>query len=320
LVMEGAYFLTGMPGGKKLYLDCGSSWSIGRSGENALVFDDKAMSRCHAVVQEMHPGKFYFIDFGSSNGSTLNGRRVTTPVELKNGDQLLCGETKLLFCQPADQSLPLKPALGDEGTMVLHMERLVTVLVIDIRDFTPLARQIDEALLARTIGTWFRKLGSIFRNYGCASDKYIGDAAMAVWVHESQLPDHEQICQVLRAIMEIQTLTAELHREFSLPAPLRIGAGINTGFCIVGNSGPQDNPDFSPLGESVNAAFRLESATKNSGCDVALGRQTFLCLSGTPGALQHFEKRMVELKGYEEPVEAWLTSYTTLSEFLAEQS
>jgi adenylate cyclase len=314
-----AYFRTETPTGKKLYLNAGSSWTIGRSSENVFVFNDKAMSRCHAVVQQMQPGKFYFIDFGSSNGSTLNGRRVTTPVELKNGDLLLCGETKLVFCKPNQQSAPAESEALDERTIVLRVKRVVTVLVVDIRDFTPLARQIDEGLLARSIGTWFRELGLIFRRNGCAIEKYIGDAAMAVWVHESQMPDHEQICVVLKALLEIQRLTAGLHDQFSLPSPVRIGAGINTGLSIVGNCGPQENPDFSPLGESVNAAFRLESTTKNSGYDVALGRQTFTCLNGAPDAEKYFDRRMVDLKGYEEPVEAWLTTYSKLGEFLGGQ-
>jgi adenylate cyclase len=267
----------------------------------------------------MQLGRFYFIDFGSSNGSTLNGRRITTPVELHNGDSLVCGETKLSFCNANPESQAGKSVLGDEGTTVLQPKRLVTVLVVDIRDFTPLARQIDEGLLARSIGTWFRKLGSMFRRNGCATEKYIGDAAMAVWVHENQMPDQEQICLVLETLLEIQGLTAGLHEQFSLPSPVRIGAGINTGPSIVGNCGPQENPDFSPLGESVNTAFRLESTTKNSGFDLALGGVTFECLSSAPDAVKYFEKRMVELKGYEEPVTAWLTTYPKLSEFLVRQ-
>ena len=316
MVIEQAYFLTETQARKKLYLKPGMSWTIGRSAENAFVFDDKAMSRCHAVVQQMQEGKFYFIDFGSSNGSMLNGRRITTPVELNNGDSLLCGETRLVFCKPEQESLVAESALREEGTVVLQRKSLVTVLVVDIRDFTPMARQVDEALLARSIGTWFRELGSIFRRNACATDKYIGDAAMAVWVHETQMPEQEQIRLVLETLLEIQGLTAGLHERFALPAPVRIGAGINTGPCIVGNTGPQGNPDFSPLGDSVNAAFRLESTTKNSGFDVALGRLTFGCLGGAPDVVKYFEKRMVMLKGYEEPVEAWLTSYPALGKFM----
>jgi adenylate cyclase len=315
LEIEQPYFVTGRQATTKLYLNTGSSWTIGRSAENVFVFEDNAMSRRHAVVQQMQPGKFYFIDLGSSNGSTLNGRRITTPVELHDGDSLLCGETTLLFCKPTQESAPRLVSKAG-GTVVLRHKRLVTVLVVDIRDFTGLARQIDEALLAQTVGTWFRELGSMYQRSGCATEKYIGDASMAVWVHESQIPNQKQICRVLETLLEIQQFTAGLHECFSLPSPVRIGAGINTGLSIMGNMGPQENPDFSPLGDSVNAAFRLESATKNCGFDVALGRLTFECLSGPPDAVNYFEKRMVEFKGYDGLVEAWLTSYSRLGEFL----
>jgi adenylate cyclase len=101
---------------------------------------------------------------------------------------------------------------------------------------------------------------------------------------------------------------------------MRVGAGINTGLSIVSNTGPQENPDFSPLGDTVNATFRLETATKKSGFDLALGRTTMECLNGQAGlsqhCAQHFEKQSVELKGYDKSVEAWFTSFDKLQDFL----
>jgi adenylate cyclase len=313
---EHSYFvLKGQQTEDKLYLNLGGSWTIGRSAENAFAFEDSSMSRRHAVVQELQPGKFYLIDLGSRNGSTLNGRRVTTSVELHDGDSVGCGETTLVFHKPGGESQTGRSLSGD-ATLGLLRRRLTTVLVVDIRDFTTLSCQIDEELLAQTVGTWFRELGSIFRRSGCVTEKYIGDAAMAVWVHEGRIPDQKQMRRVLEALIEIQKFTANLQKQFSLPSPVRIGAGINIGLSAIGNSGPQENPDFSPLGESVNAAFRLESSTKNSGFDVALGRLAFDCLGVTPNVARHFEKRIIELKGYDQPTEVYLTSYSALSRFL----
>jgi adenylate cyclase len=85
---------------------------------------------------------------------------------------------------------------------------------------------------------------------------------------------------------------------------------------VLGNTGAEGNPEFSPLGDSVNVAFRLESATKGSGFDVALGQKTFTCLRDIPGAQSFFEMRQVALKGYKDPVEAWLTSFESLERFL----
>lgn len=59
------------------------------------------------------------------------------------------------------------------------------------------------------------------------------------------------------------------------------------------------------------------NSTDVMGFDVALGRLTFECLSGAAGAANYFEKRLLELKGYDKPVETWLISYSQLREFLA---
>jgi len=328
LAIEQPYFeVEGASAEKRLRLEGANSWTIGRSPGNAFVLNDDAMSRRHALVQQMQPGKFYLIDLGSRNGSSLNGRRITTSVELHDGDSILCGSTTLIFHHQISEgetagttpgARATEPdSLDNHATLILYEKRLLTVLVVDIRGFTQLAQQLDEALLAQSMGTWFRELGSVLRRNGCATDKYIGDAAMGVWVHEGQIPDQEEIRGVLQTLLQIQQCTKNLHQQFSLPSTVCIGAGINTGLSVMSNSGPNEHPDFSPLGDSVNTAFRLESATKNTGFDVALGRLTFECLSGAADAVEYFERRFVELKGYKQPVETWLTSYAKLGEFLA---
>ena len=201
--------------------------------------------------------------------------------------------------------------------MVMYARRVITVLVVDIRDFTPLTRQLDEAVLAQTIGTWFRQAGLILRQYHASGDKYIGDAVMAVWTHAVGKPNSVEVLSALRALAEIQDVTRTLHEKFPLPAPLRIGAGVNTGLSVMSNTGPQENPDFSPLGDAVNAAFRLETSTKNSGFDVSLGCTTMESLQeGNAGVARYFEKKSVQLKGYENSIDAWFTSFGRLRSFL----
>jgi adenylate cyclase len=74
---------------------------------------------------------------------------------------------------------------------------------------------------------------------------------------------------------------------------------VNTGPAIVGGS------EYTALGDTVNAAFRLEAATKQIGLGVALGARTFQELALTAGSSSPFAKREVELKGYEGPSTAW---------------
>jgi adenylate cyclase len=302
---------------RKLPLNGASHWTIGRSADNTFAFNDNMMSKYHAVIQEMQPGNFYFIDLGSLNGSLVKHRRVTTPLRLRNQDVLVCGSTHMTFCDTSVEAEheALENSFSDP-TLVMYSRRLITVLVVDIRDFTILAQKLDEALLARTIGTWSRETDAIVRRHGSSGDKYIGDAVMAVWTHASENVQAAEMQQVLQALSKIQGLTGTLHERFSLPAPIRIGAGINTGISMVSNTGAQENPDFSPLGDSVNVAFRLETATKKSGFDVAVGESAFACLRENPRSERCFEKRKVELKGYEQPTEVWLTTFASLESFL----
>lgn len=299
----------------------GSTWGIGRSDRNTIVLADPWVSRNHAMVQRLETGEYYFIDFGSRNGSFVNGRRVSIPVLLQDGDRMTVGETPIVFHQQLTLGTlgptePLEEGDGETATAVLHVRCLISVLVVDIRDFTPLARQVDEALLSQAIGSWFRQVGEIIQRFGSRVDKYIGDAVMAVWIHGTQGPNRQDLLRLLRALWAIEKTTSNLHYQYPLPHPLRIGAGINTGYAMVGNTGSGDRQEYTALGDTVNTAFRLESATKSLGLDVVLGEATFAHLHHLPGLEDAFDPHTLLLKGHDQPSTVWGTTFTQLKEFL----
>jgi adenylate cyclase len=113
----------------------------------------------------------------------------------------------------------------------------------------------------------------------------------------------------MRAAAEIETATAELSRTLPLPEPLRIGAGLNTGHAILGGA------EYTALGDAVNAAFRLEAATKSLGGGVLVGDPTFHELNLASPA--PFVRREVALKGYEALSTAWAISFDDLRSFVA---
>jgi len=73
-----------------------------------------------------------------------------------------------------------------------------------------------------------------------------------------------------------------LRERFELPNEVRIGAGLNTGTAAVGNPGSAQVMDFTALGDTVNAAFRLETASKELKTDVVLGQPTFDYIKALP--------------------------------------
>ena len=297
--------------GRRFPLAGGQSWAIGRGDGCTVMLDSRSVSRLHALIQRKDAGDLALVDLGSRNGSFVNSRRVSFPVVLNDKDRLVFGDQELLFRNPTRSASIVSIPEADTRnapTTALHTHSLATIVVVDIRDFTPLARTLSEALLSQTIGTWFLRAGQITQRLGSWAQKYIGDAVMAVWVHDN--PGHlgPDLLRALKAVSEINAATDEISRTLSLPSPLRIGAGVNTGPAIIGGN------DYTALGDTVNAAFRLESATKTLGLSVALGERTYqeLALSGQSA----FVKREVALKGYEGPNSAWAISFEDLQEFL----
>lgn len=307
-------------GQRHLSLIGSNCWTIGRSDDNNFVLPDRWISRNHAMLQCMETGEFYLIDLGSRNGSFVNGRRVSVPVTLHNGDLLTFGQTELRFYCPASEPAGTSTS-GDSShdftaTATLHVRRRISVMVVDIRDFTVMTRQLDEKLLSEVIGTWFRHAGDIIGQYGSWVDKYIGDAVMAVWIHGAQEVESQEMMQIARAINALHKMTSQLHQQFPLPFPLRVGAGVNTGYAMVGNTGTSERPDYTALGDTVNAAFRFETSTKQLGLDVAIGETTYQQLAQLGASEQTFKHYSVMMKGYDSPLDTHACTFSDLERFL----
>ncbi len=306
--------------GKRYFPLVGRSyWTIGRGKDNDCVIGDHCISRHHAILQLTETGGFFLIDLGSRNGTFVNERRVSIPVTLHSGDHIIFGKTKVEFlCPLVNQVIEADKETLERDTMLLHERRLMSVMVVDMRNFTTLARQLDDNLLSYLIGNWFRQAGEIIRNSGSWVDKYIGDAVMAIWFHGHQEVNQAQIIQIFQAVSNLNQMTKELSHQYPVPFELSIGGGINTGYAMVGNTGSGDHPDYTAIGDTVNAAFRLESATKELGLDIAIGEQTYTYFRDLPQSHNLFDQYTVNLKGYETPKLTYGVTFDELEKFLAE--
>jgi adenylate cyclase len=305
-------------GEQDVRLENGNAWRLGRSSDNQIRVQSDLISRQHALVQRMENGEYCLFDLGSRNGTFLNGTRVTIPVPLKDGDQILLGDFPISFHCPTSVDGPTDsvPALNTQATTVLFMEKMTSVLVVDVKGFTKIAQVIDPQLLSQVMGTLFRSGGDIMRKHGSWGQKYIGDALMSVWVHKKN-GEGSQVLSILHALGELTQVINVLQEQFQLPFPIAIGAGINTGPAAIGNAGSAHTADYTALGETVNAAFRFESATREIGLDVVIGRETMKYLRQCgDNPEQFFEEKTVQLKGYEIPAKVWATSFANFRDFL----
>src|SRR5262245_6000119 len=133
------------------------SCSLGRSTSNQVAVPDQTVSRRHALIQAQGEQEYWLVDFGSSNGTYLNGQRIARPTRLSDGDVLRMGGVQYVFRQ--DQSrLPSLSAtwLSDKTVMDVRSVQC-WLLVADIVDSTRLATELPLEEAPRVIGQWLRE-------------------------------------------------------------------------------------------------------------------------------------------------------------------
>jgi adenylate cyclase len=141
-----------------------------------------------------------------------------------------------------------------------------TFLFTDVRGFTSLSEQLQPEQVTELMNQALTIQSNAVQEYGGMVDKYIGDAMMAIFNAPIDLPDHQN-----RAILAAQKIQKDMQ---DTDIPLKIGIGVNTGEAVIGNMGSDTRFDYSAIGDCVNTAARLESATKDVGVDILIGENT----------------------------------------------
>ncbi|MGO7415266.1 adenylate/guanylate cyclase domain-containing protein [Rhizobium ruizarguesonis] len=184
----------------------------------------------------------------------------------------------------------VKRLSNDPSQLKLGGERrTLSVLFSDVRGFTTIAETLKDEpeQLTGLINRLLTPLSDVVMDHGGTIDKYMGDCIMAFWNAPLDDPDHALHAVKASLAMQaaISSLNRELEREAAArrgrPHVLKMGVGINTGECIVGNMGSTRRFDYSCLGDSVNLASRLEGASKNYGVALLLGEETARLVAGT---------------------------------------
>ncbi|MEH6475047.1 MAG: adenylate/guanylate cyclase domain-containing protein [Sneathiella sp.] len=167
-------------------------------------------------------------------------------------------------------------------------ERNMTFLFCDVRDFTGISETFrdDPQGLTHLINSFLTPMtDEILRKNGTI-DKYMGDSIMAFWNAPlfNKFHEEEAANSALGMMTRLSILNDEIKQEAEQEGrdyrALKIGIGLNTGTCIVGNLGSQQRFDYSVLGDPVNLASRLEGQTKTYGVDIIVGEGTAKNLIG----------------------------------------
>ena len=154
--------------------------------------------------------------------------------------------------------------------------RFMTFMFCDIRGFTPISEQYKDnpAELTKLINRFLTRMTNVIIANGGTVDKFMGDCIMAFWNAPLETADHQMLAVLTASQMqsELAMLNTQLTAE-KLPN-IKIGIGINSGEALVGNMGSDQRFDYSVIGDSVNLAARLESASKTLGHTLIVGEAT----------------------------------------------
>ena len=204
---------------------------------------------------------------------------------------------------------PAALALGGET-------REITILFSDIRGFTSLSEKMDPQQITGLLNRFLTPMTDVLLASGATIDKYIGDAIMAFWNAPLATADHPR--HACLATLGMFKALEELNKNEG--TPIKIGVGLNTGSCCVGNLGSEQRFSYSAIGDSVNVAARVESLTKQYGLSILITEYTASQVSD----LALLEVDLVRVVGRAEPVAIFTLlgdeTHAKSAEFLAPES
>ncbi len=256
------------------------SCSVGRAGANTIVLESPKVSRRHALIHLQNIGELWLIDFGSSNGTFLNKRRIHHPIRLRDGNYITIGDQLFTFRQPVTISEEHKTEIMQRT--LREIENIPCwLLVADIRGFTPLSRQMQSEDLDVLVGAWIFSCKQIIENQHGIINKYLGDGFLAYWPEAAASP--EGIAAVISGLKELQRNESPAFRVVSHFGPVAIGGVASMG-------------EESLMGREVNLIFRLEKLAGSLGEPCCLSETAHGKLHGLVATRLLGE---FELKGFE---------------------
>ena len=152
--------------------------------------------------------------------------------------------------------------------------RELTTLFIDVIGCLDAFAGLPPQAFVAQLNEYFTAVRSVVLDHGGFMDKCIGDEVMAFWGAPLAASDHA--VRACAAALELQRTLARLSEGWAQAGrpQLRAGVGVNTGVVVIGNFGPPERLEYTPMGDAVNVAARMERETRRYGVDVVVSEHT----------------------------------------------
>jgi adenylate cyclase len=181
----------------------------------------------------------------------------------------------------------------EEGELLEGQEREVTVMFVDVRDFTARAARSTPRETVAFLNAFFDVVVPCVLEHGGHANKFLGDGVLAVFGAPERMPDHAD-----RAVEAARAIVRAVDERFG--GEVDIGVGISSGPVVAGSVGGGGRLEFSVIGDAVNVAARVEAITRQTGDQVLLTEATRSLLKMRDSGVER--KGEAELRGIAVPV------------------
>lgn len=179
--------------------------------------------------------------------------------------------------------------LGDQ------VERQLTIMFSDIRNFTPLSESMTPGENFEFINSYLSQMEPVISAHHGIIDKYMGDAIMALFMRNSD-------DALTGSIAMLEKLTHyNAGRARAGYEPTQIGIGLNTGIVMIGTVGGANRMDSTVIGDAVNLTSRIEEATKTYQVPLLISQNTLYDLADPAKYDIRFLDR-IRVKGKTQPL------------------
>ncbi len=252
-----------------------------------------AFSQLHLLIDPVYPSLAAIMIWGAVEGVL----HIATDREKKFVRQAFGQYLAPELLHRLEQS-PKAMQLGGE-------QREITVMFMDVRGFTPISEKLTATELVVFINTLLAPLSDAIQHELGTIDKYIGDSIMAFWNAPLDIPGHA--ARACRAALAMRAVVRKLNADDAFEfegkglGEVKIGVGLNAGEACVGNMGSARRFNYSAMGDVVNTAARIESASKSFGTDLLASDDVVRAADG----LVFLEAGEILLKGKSRPTKVY---------------
>lgn len=263
------------------------------------------------VVRQERRAEHREIETLRKNGSSVEVSLTASPIKDVNGElvgiSLIARDVtdRRRAQQYLEQAFGtyLDPEIAEhilrEGPSMEAKEADVTMMFVDIRDFTTFAEQYEPREVLATLNELFELAVPVITSRGGHVDKFVGDGLLGIFGVPEVILDHAD--RALEAALELKRLANERFQ-----GDLEVGIGLDSGTVIAGNVGGGGRLDFTVIGDAVNMASRVEAATRETGDIILITERTKALLEHCTPSL--IERRTVSIKGKVQPVALYAPS------------